>query len=206
MVSDVEDTQPTVRAKDKPIDRTWTGHNPSVQPSEISDDEYTASTPEVHGVMGLCMTIPPSQDQKDEEKDAKQRQVTFNMDSELQSDEKQRTTDNTVAELLSPHYKYGNLSFKRLRHMAKLGIIPNKFEKCDTPTCAACMYAKYNRKPWRGQYRKIPQKPFQVTKPGKIVLVDQIVSPTKGLVEKMTGILTTKRYKYATVFVNHFSR
>ena len=38
MVSGVEDTHLTVRAKDNPIDRTWTGHTPSVQPSEISDD------------------------------------------------------------------------------------------------------------------------------------------------------------------------
>ena len=37
MVSDDEDTQPNLRAKDNPIDRTWTVHKSSVQPSEISD-------------------------------------------------------------------------------------------------------------------------------------------------------------------------
>ena len=36
--------------------------------------------------------------------------------------------------------------------------------------------------------------------------MDQIVSPTPGLVEQVTGILSTKKYKYATVFVDHFSR
>ena len=33
-----------------------------------------------------------------------------------------------------------------------------------------------------------------------------MVSPTPGLIVQMTGNLTTKRYKYATVFVDHFSR
>ena len=36
--------------------------------------------------------------------------------------------------------------------------------------------------------------------------MDQMVSPTPGLIAQMTGNLTTKRYKYATVFVDHFSR
>ena len=57
MVSDDEDTQPTVRAKDNPIGRIWTGHNPSVQPSEISDDDNTAETPEEPRGMGLCIPI-----------------------------------------------------------------------------------------------------------------------------------------------------
>ena len=79
--------------------------------------------------------------------------------------------------------------------MAKLGIIPNKFENCDTPTCAAFMYSKYTRKPWRGRSIKTPHKPLQVTNSGKIVSVDQLVPPTPGLVAQMTGILATKRYK-----------
>ena len=33
-----------------------------------------------------------------------------------------------------------------------------------------------------------------------------MVSPTPGLIAQMTRKLTTKRYKYATVFVDHFSR
>ena len=45
MVGDDEDDKPTVRAKDKPIDRIWTVHTPSVQPSDISDYEDIADTP-----------------------------------------------------------------------------------------------------------------------------------------------------------------
>ncbi|KAI2490691.1 hypothetical protein MHU86_23875 [Fragilaria crotonensis] len=37
------------------------------------------------------------------------------------------------------------------------------------------------------------------TKPGQVVSVDQLVSPTPGLIAQMTGFLTTKRYRYATV-------
>ena len=46
----------------------------------------------------------------------------------------------------------------------------------------------------------------KATKPGKIVSVDQLVSPTPGLIAQVTGILTTKQYKYATVYVDQFSK
>ena len=36
--------------------------------------------------------------------------------------------------------------------------------------------------------------------------VDQLVSPTPGLIAQMTGFLTTKRYKYATIYVDQYSR
>ncbi len=36
--------------------------------------------------------------------------------------------------------------------------------------------------------------------------VDQLVSPTPGLVAQMTGFLTTKCYRYATVYVDQFTR
>jgi hypothetical protein len=39
-----------------------------------------------------------------------------------------------------------------------------------------------------------------------VVSVDQLVSHTPGLIAQMTGFLATKRYKYATVYVDQFSR
>ena len=39
-----------------------------------------------------------------------------------------------------------------------------------------------------------------------MVSIDQLVSPTPGLVAQMTGKLTTKRYRYVTVFVDQASR
>ena len=39
-------------------------------------------------------------------------------------------------------------------------------------------------------------------KPGEVVSVDQLVSPTPGLIAQMIGFLTKQRYKYTTVYVD----
>ena len=36
--------------------------------------------------------------------------------------------------------------------------------------------------------------------------VDQLVLPTPGLIAQITGFLTTKRYKYATIYVDQYTR
>jgi transposase InsO family protein len=36
--------------------------------------------------------------------------------------------------------------------------------------------------------------------------VDQLKSPTPGLIAQLSGFLTTKRYGYATVYIDHASR
>ena len=77
---------------------------------------------------------------------------------------------------------------------SKVGHYPKKFEKCDTPICATCIYAKSTNKPLRGRSRKTPHKSLQFTNPGQIVSVYQLVSPIPGIVAQMTGILNTKRY------------
>ena len=41
--------------------------------------------------------------------------------------------------------------------------------------------------------------------PGGIVSVDKLVSPINGFISQMTGILTRKRYKNATVYVDQYS-
>ena len=43
-------------------------------------------------------------------------------------------------------------------------------------------------------------------KPGNIVSVDQMVSPVPGFIAQMTGKLTVRRYKYATIFVDQVSK
>ena len=45
----------------------------------------------------------------------------------------------------------------------------------------------------------------QALKPGKVVSVDQMVSPVPGLIAQMVGFLMKQRYKYATVFVDQAS-
>ena len=45
----------------------------------------------------------------------------------------------------------------------------------------------------------------QVKRSGQVISVDQMVSPTPGLISQITGKLNTKRYMYATVYIDQFS-
>ena len=88
--------------------------------------------------------------------------------------------------------------------MAKQGVIDNKFARYPQPECAACAYAKLTKRQWRPKSRN----EFEAERPkdpGKVVSVDQMVSPTPGLVAQITGKITNKRYKYATIFVDQAS-
>ncbi|KAI2507907.1 hypothetical protein MHU86_6565 [Fragilaria crotonensis] len=116
------------------------------------------------------------------------------------------TAKEEMAELLMLHHQYGHVPMKKLQTMAEQGILPRRLAKCRTPICTACLYAKATRRPWRGKTRKNLIDEGTPVRPGQIVSVDQLVSPTPGLIAQMTGFLTTKRYKYATVYVDQFSR
>ena len=116
---------------------------------------------------------------------------------------KQYTTDEAL--LLHYHHKFGHVSFNRLKQMAKTGVIPKRLAKVQTPVCAACLCAKATKRQWRTKCQTA-YKPHTATEPGEVVSVDQLVSPTPGLIAQMTGILTIKRYKYATVYVDQASR
>ena len=116
---------------------------------------------------------------------------------------RQQTTDEAL--LLHYHYKFGHVSFNRLKQMAKVGVIPKRLAKVQTPVCAACLCAKATKRQWRTKCQTA-YKPHTATEPGEVVSVDQLVSPTPGLIAQMTGILTIKRYKYATVYVDQASR
>ena len=87
--------------------------------------------------------------------------------------------------------------------MAKQGLLPKKILKANVPICPACQYGKMHRKPWRAKGN--PSKPSRVAKePGQIVSVDQLESP--GFIAQLKGTLTKQCYKYATVFVDQYSR
>jgi len=86
--------------------------------------------------------------------------------------------------------------------MAKQGLLPRKLAKYP-----ACRYGKATRQPWR---RK-PTKDAPVAKlrkaqaPGGCVSVDRLESTTPGLIAQVKGLITTKRYRAATIFVDHHS-
>jgi hypothetical protein len=68
----------------------------------------------------------------------------------------------------------------------------------------ACLFAKATKRPWRGKTNADNSESATTT--GDVVSVNQLESPTPGLIAQMTGTLTTKQYKYATVYVDQRSR
>jgi hypothetical protein len=109
------------------------------------------------------------------------------------------------AELLHWHHKLGHVSFHKLRRMAAHGDIPKRLVTCKIPLCMACLFGKATKRPCRTKVTPSKIKPIPVHKPGDCILVDQIESTNPGLVGQMKGFLTNKRYRCATVFVDHFS-
>ena len=117
------------------------------------------------------------------------------------------TEANPSLGLLRAHQRFGHISFKKLQWMAKQGILPSTYATCEVPLCPACTYGKMIRRPWRNKpEREYDGKDPNSRMPGELVAVDQLVSPTPGFIAQMTGRLTTRRYKYATVYVDVASR
>ena len=125
------------------------------------------------------------------------------------ADDAQRlTVESPQADLLRWHYRLGHLSFKLIKAMAELGLLPKKLAKAPILKCVGCMFAAMTKKPWRtkgrntgGQVGRI----LKITSPGQCVSVIMLESRQVGFIAHMKGRLTKKRYRYATVFVDHFS-
>ena len=96
-----------------------------------------------------------------------------------------------LAELLMAHHQYAHISMRKLQEMAKQGVLPKCLAKCRIPTCSACLYSKATKRPWRGKQSKKGSGRDNPRRPGHIVSVDQLVSPTPGLISPITGFLTT---------------
>jgi hypothetical protein len=121
-------------------------------------------------------------------------------------DEEDVQPTNLAAEMLRFHHKFGHVTFPKLQEMAKMGIIPRRMAKCPVPTYSACLYAKAIRRKWRGKTANNSDEATKPSRPGECVSVDQLKSPTPGLIAQLSGFLTTKRYGYATVYIDHASR
>ena len=108
-------------------------------------------------------------------------------------------------ELLRWHYHLGHLPFDRVKQLADKGQLLKRLLTCPTPFCAACQYGKMTKRPWRvkGENKGAAKT---ATHPGQIVSVDQLESTTPGFIAQLKGTLTQQRYKFATVFVDQFSR
>ncbi len=108
-------------------------------------------------------------------------------------------------ELLQWHYRCGHTSMYRLQKLAAKGILPTRLARCPIPACQSCMYGKMTRQPWRTKSKTRHTIRHPVTAPGEWVSVDQLISPTPGLIAQLKGSPTRERYKVATVFVDHFT-
>jgi GAG-pre-integrase domain len=121
-------------------------------------------------------------------------------DSTIQTEE-----ERNQALLISWHCKMGHVSMHRLQAMASRGLLPRKIAKCRVPLCQSCIYGMMTRKAWRakGEVSNILRN---VDKPGQHVSVDQLESPTPGLIGQIKGTPTHARYRVATIFVDGYSR
>ncbi|KAI2501071.1 hypothetical protein MHU86_13425 [Fragilaria crotonensis] len=86
-------------------------------------------------------------------------------------------------------------------------LLSKKLAKCQVPTCTSCLYGKATRRPWRTKPKGGQQggKLRTASEPGQCISIDQLESSTPGLIAQIKGWLTKKRYKVATIFVDHFS-
>jgi hypothetical protein len=107
-------------------------------------------------------------------------------------------------ELMRWHLQLGHLPFANIRLMAARKEIPSRLANCRIPKCQSCLYGRATKRPWRTKGQAGTIRP--VTSPGQCVSVDQLESPVADFVGQNKGYFFRKRYKVATIFVNHFSR
>jgi hypothetical protein len=132
-------------------------------------------------------------------------QIEF-MDEEIREpvDEPRDVTSKQAA-LRKCHNRLNHMSFARIQAMAKHGLLPKYLADVEPPMCACCAFGKATCCPWKNKGEQSKRRLAMVTTPGGCVSVDQLESPTPGFVGQIKGWLTTKRYRAATVFVDHFS-
>ena len=103
------------------------------------------------------------------------------------------------------HHRLGHPPNIRIRAMARTGKLPRKLADCRIPLCPSCVFGKATRRPWRSKGQQTGLKDETITSPGNCVSIDQLESPTPGLIGQVKGAHTRRRYQVTTVFVDHHS-
>jgi Reverse transcriptase (RNA-dependent DNA polymerase) len=176
---------------------------------EVVQEQYPTGTTEE----GLPIEIPdtPQQVHLETEGDLPNGEstvrftVNYDEDAVQEDSTMEGEEERNQALLISWHYKMGHVSMHRLQYMASKGLLPRKIAKCRVPLCQSCIYGMMARKAWRakGEVSNILRN---ITKPGQHVSVDQLESPTPGLIGQIKGTPTHARYRVATIFVDGYSR
>ena len=133
--------------------------------------------------------------------------IEFNLNGPkglITADEEPPSFDTLEQEWKWWHDKLKHAPASRMRNMINLGILPKRLKKLlKPPPCAGCWIWRSTRKPWRVKAQQ--STIIEATYCGECVSVDQLDATTPGFIAQLKGILTKKRYRYATVFVDHFS-
>jgi hypothetical protein len=124
----------------------------------------------------------------------------------IEDDEGRLAGESNQADLLRWHYRLGHLSFAKIKILTLLTILPRKLAAVKPPKCAGCLYGSMTKRPWRTKSAQNKGRLRTVQVPGECISVDQLESTLPGFVAHLKGKLTRKRYKAATVFVDHKSR
>ena len=120
----------------------------------------------------------------------------------IPSDDQDETLlKSNQAVLMRLHEQLSHCSFDHLKQMAEQGIISRKLAKVPTPKCPSCLYRKAHRKPW--WTHKIDPKIKPSTIPGAVVSIDQLESPVPGFLPIAKGQPKVRKYRGASVFVDH---
>jgi hypothetical protein len=113
---------------------------------------------------------------------------------------------NEKAELMQWHHRLSHLGFPKLKQLALNGKIPKKLANVAPPKCDGCLFGAMTKILWHCKETKASNKVFITTKPGECVYVDQMLLTEVGFYAQLKGKLTKKRYKGATIILDHFSR
>ncbi len=150
----------------------------------------------------------PAEGGAEEESDTSTRMnaLTFDPTLPLEEDEEfYLAATNNQTKLMRWHYCLGHLSFPKLKLLAKNGEIPCRLAKIPPPKCDGCLFGAMTKLPWCGKESKSSHKFFTATKPGECVSVNHMISTQVGFFAQLKGKLTSKRYRAASIFVDHFS-
>jgi hypothetical protein len=181
-----------------------TVNEPKFVPEEFFAEEnvnYRKDLPASEGANADDRTV------KTASKVTQQGPLTFNPSPPTEEAEDiQLSATNKQAELMQWHYHLSHLTFPKLKQLALNGKNTKKLAKVLPPKCASCLFGKMTKLPWQGKETMANHEVFVATKTGECILVDQMTSTEVGFFAQLKGKLTKKRYKCATVFIDHFSR
>ena len=71
--------------------------------------------------------------------------------------EEEKLQSSLSAQLLRLHHRFNHISFRKIKMMAKAGLVDKKLADAPTPVCSACLYGKATRRPWRTKPKLNPK-------------------------------------------------